>query len=297
MTSFVLRFLMKSYDEIFRPLRDFFNAQTTNGFVLDQTFQINPNTSLYTSFQFYPLSFKIFKNQFGIDQLFRTKSRVFQSVLDYSFPNGHIDITYGERKLIQAEFSPMDAGKIGIAASYLSNSIGMKIFSSFRSELFNYHAEINKNIGTQDTNFRLTGSLGIPEACFGYQISNPSSYINYIFSIAQTSGRNHVLAEYSREQNRDFFVLRYTRDHNKSLSIGGGFQISQELIPVFGLAWKTKINKHMIHSSITSTGMIKTQMITPVSKICKCITSGSIDHRTAEYNYGLTLSFEPPEQK
>lgn len=57
------------------------------------------------------------------------------------------------------------------------------------------------------------------------------------------------------------------------------------------VAWKTMINKCIVHSSVNTNGVVKTNLKIKPNAHCKLIFTTELNHSLNDYNTGFKISF------
>ena len=207
------------------------------------------------------------------------------SILLTSKPNQHISISsqVGIRKL---NVSPLIT--FAAKAPWFHSTVSV----NYRQQLI--HKFNFKSISAID----FTTMFGRENIGFGFQLLKrfvePNSSIgSYALSIMFNRIWNKCMFEAACIVDKDVLLIyRFQKQVNQQWSFGTSFQLSNTLQPKLQVAWKAKLGKAVVHSSILFDGIIESHYRKQINKDFSMIITGSLDHQKNLYQLGFGLDYD-----
>jgi hypothetical protein len=272
-----------------------FEVPTISGFSLNIGGKVMESTILSCSMDLPPSEVSFRSGPAGLQQVIHGR-RSLQLILDRVSSNSNWSIGLGNKSFVKLALRPYEKLAFDGRLSYRKqNSLELNLGATISREL----AALEFRFKNQTAKFELI--FGIPEMRFGISKSWGATR-NTVLMV--TSVMNQWNAQILTEMEKQSVLFRLEKsifmDSKKTFLkndvngvIATQIQIGKDARAVGTLTWKLNIRDYIVHSSVSSSGIVRSHLCTGITANCRVMTSIELRHSEAQSNYGLSLNFFP----
>ncbi|EAY07972.1 hypothetical protein TVAG_332970 [Trichomonas vaginalis G3] len=280
---------MKSGTEYYESMNNLFDNKNFPGIKFDVELNQSPETTINSSINIRHPYFNIIEKN-SQTKIVPSPIRIAQVVLNHQTSKlSNVILSLGQKNYISYQKSNSNKNtSVRCRCDFTSTSFIPSILLENNSKYHNFSIQAQTRdmiyIALIDTKM----TLRYKNFIFTYQNVRNCVKGNTAYSILLHY--KHGLRDFQAAIMKDNFrtlTLRHKHEINDKLTVGASLTADSNLNSKVELAWIAKVNDAIIHSSIDTKLNVSTVYKQELYPQCNILVSTHLDHKNAQYNFGL----------
>lgn len=287
-----------SFSDISKYYDEKVEMNAISGFAFQQRAPVGNYSELITYVSMKPKEIHIISDGRGGQIKAVNRRRCFQLSFETKMMDSEISAVLGDAKMLSVKMRPVNffsfSSSVVSTANFTQKSISGEVYLPFST--VSLQCKVDKNYSNPLLELQTT--IGTRSDTFCLQLLKKVGYPDIRFSVGYNKiiRKDHFFAAIISDDDNKFFNFRYVKKINDSWKATVSFQTTQRLESVLTAAWRGKVGRNHVRSSLNTEGLVRTEFRRKVTPNFDFIINGSLDHRTNAYRTGIALSWFPSKK-